>query len=96
MAHDHEALVQALRGHAEIMTRDKGKFVRFIDVATCTEAADLIEQQAARIAEYRAVLKAIASECVVPVGTDKQMYTRWRKLATTRVDLARQALGDKQ
>ena len=37
------ALVERLRGHSKIMSRDKGKFVRFIDVATCNEAADLIE-----------------------------------------------------
>jgi uncharacterized protein (DUF1778 family) len=42
-------LVQRLKGHSEIMERDKGKVVRFIDVATCTEAADLIESQAAEI-----------------------------------------------
>jgi len=36
-------LVQRLKGHSEIMERDKGKVVRFIDVATCTEAAYLIE-----------------------------------------------------
>ena len=37
-------LMQRLKGHSEIMERDKGKVVRFIDVATCTEAADRIEQ----------------------------------------------------
>ena len=42
-------LVERLRGHAEIMVRDKGKFVRFIDAADCIEAADLIEAQAAEI-----------------------------------------------
>ena len=36
-------LMQRLKGHSEIMERDKGKVVRFIDVATCTEAAYLIE-----------------------------------------------------
>lgn len=42
-------LVQRLKGHSEILTHDKGKFVRFIDVATCTEAIDRIEAQAAEI-----------------------------------------------
>lgn len=37
-------LVKRLKGHSEIMERDKGRFVRFIDVATCTEAADRIER----------------------------------------------------
>jgi hypothetical protein len=36
-------IVERLRGHAEIMARDKGKIVRFIDAADCVEAADLIE-----------------------------------------------------
>ena len=42
-------LIARLRGHAEIMVRDKGKFVRFIESADCVEAADLIEAQAAEI-----------------------------------------------
>lgn len=60
------------------------------------EAATAIEALQAEVAEYRATLKAIASECVVPVGTDKQMYSRWRNLATKRVDLARAALEQEQ
>jgi hypothetical protein len=35
-------VVERLLGHSKIMERDKGKFVRFIDVATCAEAVDLI------------------------------------------------------
>jgi hypothetical protein len=35
-------VVERLLGHSKIMERDKGKFVRFIDVATCIEAVDLI------------------------------------------------------
>lgn len=49
MTDEQESLVARLKGHSEIMERDKGKFVRFIDVATCTEAVDLIEAQAAEI-----------------------------------------------
>ncbi|MEN9936021.1 MAG: hypothetical protein RLZZ387_2600 [Chloroflexota bacterium] len=37
-------LIERLRGHAEIMERDKGKFVRFIDVGTCHQAADALEK----------------------------------------------------
>lgn len=48
-----DELVERLRGHAEIMERDKGKFVRFIDVATCTQAANRIEAQAAEIRSLR-------------------------------------------
>lgn len=35
-------VMERLLGHSKIMERDKGKFVRFIDVATCIEAVDLI------------------------------------------------------
>jgi hypothetical protein len=38
-----DLIVERLRGHVEIMARDKGKFVRFIDAADCAEAADTIE-----------------------------------------------------
>lgn len=48
-----------------------------------------------RIAELEGALRKIAAECVVPLGTDKQMHARWRKLATERVDIARAALKEK-
>lgn len=48
------------------------------------------------IETLHAALSEIAAECVVPVGSDAQMYKRWRKLATTRVDIARKALGMKK
>jgi hypothetical protein len=48
MTTDVREIVARLKGHSEIMERDKGKFVRFIDVATCTEAADLITALAAK------------------------------------------------
>jgi len=57
-------------------------------------AADRIEAQAAEIERLREALKSIAAECSLPVGTDKQMYARWRKLAVERVDIARAALGE--
>jgi hypothetical protein len=56
MTDEQKALVEWLRGHSKIMARDKGKFVRFIDVATCNEAADLIEVQAAENARLREAL----------------------------------------
>lgn len=48
-----------------------------------------------RLAEMEGALRKIAAECVVSLGTDKQMYARWRKLATERVDIARAALKEK-
>jgi hypothetical protein len=53
MTDEQKSLVTRLKGHSEIMERDKGKFVRFIDVATCIEAVDLIEAQAAKIERLR-------------------------------------------
>ena len=60
MTTDVREIVARLKGHGEIMERDKGKFVRFIDVATCTEAVDLIEVLAAEIARLREALEEIA------------------------------------
>jgi len=57
------------------------------------EAADTVEAQAAEIERLRAALSKIAAECWVTVGTDAQMYSRWRKLAVERVDIARAALA---
>ena len=57
------------------------------------EAADLIETQASEIERLRGHLKEIAAECVVTVGTDQQMYSRWRAIAVKRVDIARAALA---
>ena len=56
MTDEQKALVERLLGHSKIMERDKGKFVRFIDVATCNEAAALIEAQAAEIERLRDAL----------------------------------------
>lgn len=53
MSDKEKTLVERLRGHAEIMTKDKGKFVRFIDATDCIEAADRIETQAAEIERLR-------------------------------------------
>ena len=60
MTDEQKTLVEWLRGHSKIMARDKGKFVRFIDVATCNEAADLIDALEAEIARLRETLGRIA------------------------------------
>lgn len=57
MTDDDKALVQRLKGHSQIMERDKGKFVRFIDVATCTEAADRIEVLSAEVERLLTLLR---------------------------------------
>jgi hypothetical protein len=94
-------VVERLLGHSEIMERDKGKFVRFIDVATCTEAVDVIEALAAEIARLRKVLEKIQD-------VDRHNRHRYRQsLATGDTHLeewwelgesgkiARAALGEK-
>jgi hypothetical protein len=57
MTDDDKALVQRLKGHSQIMERDKGKFLRFIDVATCTEAADRIEALSAEVERLLTLLR---------------------------------------
>lgn len=37
------SIIEKLRGHAAIMERDRGKFVRFIDIVDANEAADTLE-----------------------------------------------------
>ena len=55
-------LVQRLKGHSEIMERDKGRFVRFIDVATCTEAVDRIEALTAENERLQEEVKDLMDE----------------------------------
>ena len=62
MTDEQKSLVTRLKGHSEIMERDRGKLVRFIDVATCTEAVDLIEAQAAEIARLQEEVKDLMDE----------------------------------
>ena len=62
MTDEQKALVERLRGHSKIMARDKGKFVRFIDVATCNEAADLIDEMEAENARLREALFPFAEQ----------------------------------
>jgi hypothetical protein len=51
-----------------------------------------------RISELEGVLKAIAADASVPVHTwknginFKKMYEGWRKIATSRIDIARAAI----
>jgi hypothetical protein len=52
-----KSLPSELKGHAEIMKRDRGKFVRFIDAAACLEAADRIEALSAENARLRETMK---------------------------------------
>ena len=57
-----DELILRLKGHGENMERDKGKFVRFIDVATCTEAVDLIEALTAENERLQEEVKDLTDE----------------------------------
>ena len=85
------------KGHSENMERDKGRFVRFIDVATCTEAVDRIEAQAAEIERLREVIKNQANAVRTLHNNEATEINRLRKqrhewhLAVTSIDSEREA-----
>ena len=62
--------------------------------------ADHIAALTARVRELEGALKAVAAEASVPVHTwknginFKKMYEGWRKIATSRIDIARKAIGE--
>lgn len=83
-------LVQRLKGHSEIMERDKGKWIRFIDVATCTEAVDLIE---ALTAERDALASIVRGWHWLAVGPDEMSdYLHQRELIKASEPYANPAL----
>jgi hypothetical protein len=82
MTDDLVTLLGALTTHPEAVVRH-----------TASNAQDRIEALTAENELLRAALSKIAAECWVTVGTDAQMYSRWRKLAVERVDIARAALA---
>ena len=49
-----------------------------------------------RIEELQTALREIAEANSVQAGPDKDMYRRWRRVATNAIDIARKALEDKQ
>lgn len=88
---ERKALVGQLRGHAEMMTRDKGKFVRFIDLADCTQAADQIAADGQRIAELEAENERLRGYMV---EIESISYDEFDALGLAH-ELAAAALGDK-
>ena len=90
MTDDDKALVQRLKGHSQIMERDKGKFLRFIDVATCTEAADRIE---ALSAENERLASIVRGWHWLAVGPDEMGdYLHQRELIKASEPYANPAL----
>ena len=49
-----------------------------------------------RIEKLETALREIAEANSVQAGPDKDMYRRWRRVATNAIDIARKALEDKQ
>jgi hypothetical protein len=83
-------LVDRLLGHSKNMERDKGKFVRFIDVATCTEAVDLIT---ALTAERDALAGIVRGWHWLAVGPDEMGdYQHQRELIKASEPYASPAL----
>jgi hypothetical protein len=83
-------VVERLLGHSKIMERDKGKFVRFIDVATCAEAVDLI---AALTAERDALAGIVRGWHWLAVGPDEMGdYQHQRELIKASEPYANPAL----
>ena len=90
MTDEQKSLVTRLKGHSEIMERDRGKLVRFIDVATCTEAVDLI---AALTAERDALAGIVRGWHWLAVGPDEMGdYQHQRELIKASEPYASPAL----
>lgn len=58
----------------------------------CAEALALQDE----IARLREALEKIASVDGVQAGPDKDMYRRWRRVATNAIDVARAALAEQE
>ena len=74
--------------------REVGHDYDFHENALIYEAAEAITHLRAELAKAREALEGIGAECLASVGSYKQVYARWRKLAFERVDIARAALED--
>ena len=75
------------------MTDDLVRRLREWDYGEGTWA--LLEEAADRIEKLEAALREIAEANSVQAGTDKDMYRRWRYVATNAIDIARKALEGK-
>lgn len=70
------------------------------DPYSACDYADEVKVVADYIADLEGALRAIAATASVPVHTwknginFKKMYEGWRKIATSRIDIAREALAE--
>jgi hypothetical protein len=70
------------------------------DPHSACDYADEVKIVVDHIADLEGALKAIAAEASVPVYTwknginFKKMYEGWRKIATSRIDIARSTIGE--
>ena len=92
----NDALRQAVIDAAE-WARKAGEAQGKLEISEAAGILDGWKRDCERLradnARLREALETIAAECCIPVGTDKQMYARWRALAASRVDVARAALA---
>ena len=65
------------------------------DTLEAMRRAGHVAKLEARIEKLEAALREIAEANSVQVGTDKDMYRRWRYVATNAIDIARKALEGK-
>ena len=61
-----------------------------------TKSSPIYNKSADHIEKLEAALREIAEANSVQAGPDKDMYRRWRRVATNAIDIARKALEDKQ
>ena len=64
------------------------------DAEVIEAAKDAMDDAADRIEKLEAALREIAEANSVQAGTDKDMYRRWRYVATNAIDIARKALEE--
>lgn len=86
---DKMNIVEQLRRHQCPENKGCNPVVDYCQCALMDSGADEIER-------LREALKEIAADASVAHGTDKQMWKGWRKIATTRIDIARSALQQKE
>ena len=82
------------------MTDDLVKRLRLmgekrLQCTACYKFIEAADEAADRIEKLTAALREITEANSVQAGPDKDMYRRWRRVATNAIDIARKALEGK-
>ena len=90
-----EGYKQAKSESADTITRQQAEIESILkrEAATTARYDERLNQKDAEIERLREALEAIAENNFVSAGTYKEMYKRWRKVATKAIDIARAALN---